>query len=111
MKSDRAFFFRHGGICRPMCFPLQKPGPKYRFSRPGSAQTVKDAPESFYALLIVATSSDRLFLRRVASPAVKYQTEGLDKTGKETGGDDVNAWGYRLVETRAKQERLSRSSN
>jgi hypothetical protein len=37
-------FFRHGGICRPMCSCFKSPDRSTAF-RPGSAQTVKDAPE------------------------------------------------------------------
>ena len=37
-------FFRHDGICRPMSSWLKNLGRSTAF-RPGSAQTVKDAPE------------------------------------------------------------------
>ena len=54
-------FLRHGGICRPMNGLLNHLG-RSTAPRPGSTQAAsKDAPE-FYALLIVATSTGRLFL-------------------------------------------------
>jgi len=37
-------FLRHGGICRPMCSCFKSLDRSTAF-RPGSAQTVKDAPE------------------------------------------------------------------
>ena len=37
-------FLRHGGICRPMCSRFKSLDRSTAF-RPGSAQTVKDAPE------------------------------------------------------------------
>jgi len=37
-------FFRHGGICRPMCSSFKSLDRSTAF-RPGSAQTVKGAPE------------------------------------------------------------------
>ena len=37
-------FFRHGGICRPICSRFKSLDRSTAF-RPGSAQTVKDAPE------------------------------------------------------------------
>ena len=57
-------FSRHGGIYRSDAFPSSnKPGPAYRFpagSGPGSKARRKET-----RLLIVATSSGRLFLDRV----------------------------------------------
>jgi hypothetical protein len=59
MKADM-HFFRHDGICRPMDDRFESPGRSAAF-RTGPAQT-KGRAGSFHALLIVATSSDRLFL-------------------------------------------------
>src|SRR5271168_1711573 len=57
-------FSRHGGICRSdVSITSSKPGPAYRFpagSGPGHKARRKET-----RLLIVATSSDRLFLDRV----------------------------------------------
>jgi len=67
-------FFRHGGICRPMCscFKAWTEVPPSGRGRPRLLRTHR----KFYALLIVATSSGRLFLNGLLASVARLRFTG-----------------------------------
>jgi hypothetical protein len=67
-------FLRHGGICRPMC-SSSKAWTEVPLSGRGRPRLLR-THRKFYALLIVATSSDRLFLSGLLASRARLRFTG-----------------------------------
>ena len=74
-------FLRHVGICRPMGSCLESLGRSAAF-RTGPAQP-KGRAGRFRALLIVATSSDRLFLNGLLASFARLRRQSHPKTVRD----------------------------